>query len=112
MKKSLLSDDVSLRVTRKEALTKLPPDAVLLVVPRKRRVKLYAVDGLTAGMNKEYSTDSKEVRPSTYISADAHALYAYPFSAIMFVGVDVPLTLISPVWVVPGTVIAFTQYGR
>ena len=110
--RDLLSDDVSLRVTCKEALTELPPDAVRLVMPRKRRVKLYAVDGLTAGMNKEYSSYSKERRPSTYISADAHALYAYPLSAIMFVGVDVPLTLISPVWVVPGTVIALTQYGR
>ena len=107
--RDLLSDNVSLRVTCKEALTELPPDAVRLAVPRKRRVKLYAVDGLTAGMNTEYRTDSKERRPSTYISTDAHALYAYPLSAIMFVGVDVPVTLTSPVWIIPYACITLPQ---
>ena len=110
--RNLLSENVSLRVTCKDALTELPPHAIHVEVPRKRKVELFVVDGLKAGMNVEYSSDSKEERPSTYISADAHALYAYPLSAIMFVGVDVPFTLISPVWVVPATVIALSQYGR
>ena len=110
--RNLLSENVSLRVTCKDALTELPPHAIRVEVPRKRKVELFVVDGLKAGMNVEYSSDSKEERPSTYISADAHALYAYPLSAIMFVGVDVPFTLISPVWVVPATVIALSQYGR
>ena len=111
--RELRSEDVHIRVSCKDTLTQLPPDAVRLTVPRKRRVVLHAVDGLTAGMNCEFSFESKEERPSTYISADAHALYAYPLSVIMFVGVDVPVTLISPVWVVPATVIALSQYyGR
>ena len=110
--RNLLSENVSLRVTCKDTLTELPPHAIRVEVPRKRKVELFVVDGLKAGMNVEYSSDSKEERPSTYISADAHALYAYPLSAIMFVGVDVPFTLISPVWVVPATVIALSQYGR
>lgn len=110
--RNLLSENVSLRVTCKDTLTELPPHAIRVEVPRKRKVELFVVDGLMAGMNVEYSSDSKEERPSTYISADAHALYAYPLSAIMFVGVDVPFTLISPVWVVPATVIALSQYGR
>ena len=110
--RNLLSENVSLRVTCKDTLTELPPHAIRVEVPRKRKVELFVVDGLKAGMNVEYSSDSKEERPSTHISADAHALYAYPLSAIMFVGVDVPFTLISPVWVVPATVIALSQYGR
>ena len=110
--RDLRSDDVHLSVTCKDALTELPPHAIRVEVPRKRKVELSVADGLSAGMNVEYGFQTKERRPSTYISADAHALYAYPLSAIMFVGVDVPFTLISPVWVVPGTVIAFAQYDR
>ncbi len=78
-------------------------------MPRKRRVELNVADGLAAGLNTEYSSDSKEERPSTYISADAHALYAYPLSAIMFVGVDVPVTLTSPVWLIPYTYVSISQ---
>ena len=107
--RDLLSEDVHIRVSCKDTLTQLPPDAVRLTVPRKRRVVLHAVDGLTAGMNCEYSSDSKEERPSTYISADAHALYAYPLSAIMFVGVDVPVTLTSPIWLIPCICVSIPQ---
>jgi hypothetical protein len=74
-------------------------------MPRKRRVELYVVDGLAAGLNTEYST----ARLSTYFSADAHALYAYPLSAIMFVGVDMPVTLTSPIWLIPYTCASISQ---
>ena len=107
--RDLLSEDVHIRVSCKDTLTQLPPDAVRLTVPRKRRVVLHAVDGLTAGMNCEFSFESKEERPSTYISADAHALYAYPLSAIMFVGVDVPVTLTSPIWLIPCICVSIPQ---
>ena len=100
---------VDLRVSCKDALTQLPPDAVRLAVPRKKRVELNAVDGLTAGWNIEYDYKSREKLPSTYISADAHALYAYPLSAIMFVGVDVPVTLTSPVWIIPYACVSISQ---
>lgn len=103
------SEDICLHVSCKDTLTQLPPDAVRLDMPRKRRVELYVVDGLSAGLNTEYSSDSKEERPSTYISADAHALYAYPLSAIMFVGVDVPVTLASPIWLIPYTCVSISQ---
>ena len=78
-------------------------------MPRKRRVELFVVDGLAAGVNTKWSSDSKEERPSTYISADAHALYAYPLSAIMFVGVDVPVTLTSPIWLIPCICVSISQ---
>ena len=107
--RNLLSENVSLRVTCKDALTELPPHAIRVEVPRKRKVELFVVDGLKAGMNVEYSSDSKEERPSTYISADAHALYAYPLSAIMFVGVDVPVTLTSPIWLIPCICVSIPQ---
>lgn len=110
--RDLLSDDVHLSVTCKDALTELPPHAIRVEVPRKRKVELSVADGLSAGMNFECSFASKEQRPSTYISADAHALYAYPLSAIMFVGVDVPVTLISPVWVVPATIVSLYSYYK
>lgn len=103
------SDDICIYVSCKDTLTQLPPDAVRLAMPRKRRVELYVVDGLAAGVNTERSSDSKEERPSTYISADAHALYAYPLSAIMFVGVDVPVTLTSPIWLIPYTCVSISQ---
>ena len=103
--RELLSEDVHIRVSCKDALTQLPPNAVRLAMPRKRRVELYVVDGLAAGLNTEY----RSARPSTYISADAHALYAYPLSAIMFVGVDVPVTLTSPVWIIPYACVSISQ---
>ena len=99
------SEDISLHVSCKDALTQLPPNAVSLAMPRKRRVELYVVDGLSAGLNTEWSS----ARPSTYISADAHALYAYPLSAIMFVGVDVPVTLTSPIWLIPCICVSIPQ---
>ena len=103
------SDDICIYVSCKDTLTQLPPDAARLAMPRKRRVELFVVDGLAAGMNTKWSSDSKKRRPSTYISADAHALYAYPLSAIMFVGVDVPVTLTSPIWLIPCICVSISQ---
>ena len=107
--RDLLSADVHLSVTCKDALTELPPHAIRVEVPRKRKVELSVADGLSAGMNGEYGFQTKERRPSTYISADAHALYAYPLSAIMFVGVDVPVTLTSPIWLIPCICVSISQ---
>ncbi len=58
------SEDIYLHVSCKDTLTQLPPDAVRLAMPRKRRVELNVADGLAAGLNTEYSSDSKEERPS------------------------------------------------
>ncbi len=106
------ADYISLRVTSKDALTALPPHAVRISVPRKRPVHLAVKDGLSAGSNWDWeSTDVKE-QPSSHLTADAHALYAYPLAGVLFLGVDVPLTLISPVWVVPGALTGFVLYYK
>lgn len=105
------SEYISLHVTSKDALTELPPHAVRLPVPRTRRVRLVVKDGLSAGRNWDWEKDGYG-RPSDHISADAHALYAYPLAGILFLGVDVPLTLVNGVWTIPATMIGAIMYYK
>lgn len=80
------SDEVYLRVTCKDALSELPPHAIRIESPRKRRGSLSVVDGLGTGWNREWHFMPEAQRPSTFISTDAHALYAYPLSWAVFLG--------------------------
>lgn len=105
------SEYISLHVTSKDALTELPSHAVRLPVPRTRRVRLVVKDGLSAGKNWDWERDGYG-RPSDHISADAHALYAYPLAGILFLGVDVPLTLVNGVWTIPATMIGAIMYYK
>lgn len=105
------SDYISLRVTSHDALTELPSHAARLAVPRTRRVNLVVQDGLSAGKNWDWERDEYG-RPSDHISADAHALYAYPLAGALFLGVDVPLTLVNGVWAIPATAIGAIMYYK
>ena len=105
------SEYISLHVTSKDALTELPSHAVRLPVPRTRRVQLVVKDGLSAGKNWDWERDGYG-RPSDHISADAHALYAYPLAGALFLAVDVPLTLVNGVWTIPATAIGAIMYYK
>ena len=105
------SDYISLRVTSRDALTELPSHAARLAVPRTRRVNLAVQDGLSAGKNWDWERDGYG-RPSDHISADAHALYAYPLAGALFLAVDVPLTLVNGVWAIPATAIGAIMYYK
>ena len=105
------SDCISLRVTSHDALTELPSHAARLAVPRTRRVTLAVQDGLSAGKNWDWERDEYG-RPSDHISADAHALYAYPLAGALFLGVDIPLTLVNGVWTIPATAIGAIMYYK
>ena len=105
------SDCISLRVTSRDALTELPSHAARLAVPRTRRVTLAVQDGLSAGKNWDWERDEYG-RPSDHISADAHALYAYPLAGALFLAVDVPLTLVNGVWTIPATAIGAIMYYK